>query len=102
MFFVSRGAVDVSIEIPDQDRRRRLATLTQGTLFGEMSLLDNEPRSADLEAKESLICYELRVDRFKELAASRPDIANTVYTAIGKSLGSRLRDTLELIGELDS
>lgn len=101
MFFISLGSAEVTIPIPGQARHRRLATLTQGTVFGEMSLLDGRPRSADIRAKELLICYELTMEAFTELARHTPEIAMTVYSAIGQSLGSRLRESLELIAELD-
>ena len=101
MFFVSTGSADVIIPIGEGGRERRLATLTRGTLFGEMSLLDGRPRSADVRASRGLVCFEFTVEAMRELSQTRADVALRVYAALGRTLGHRLRDANDLIQELD-
>ncbi len=48
-FIVVRGAVDVSTEVRGQ--QRRLARLGPGSIFGQISLIDGEPRSATCSAQ---------------------------------------------------
>jgi CRP-like cAMP-binding protein/anti-anti-sigma regulatory factor len=101
MFLVSRGSADVSIPIPESGRHRRLSTVTAGTIIGEMSLLDGQPRSADILAKDHVFCYELTAESFSELQSGHPEIARKIYTALVRILGSRLREANALISELD-
>ncbi len=102
MFFLCRGDADVSIPIPGAVRRRRLATFSQGTVFGEMALLDGLPRAAGVRATGRLEVLELGFDSFTKLSEGHPAIAVKIQTAIGSILGSRLRGANSLILELDS
>ena len=102
MFLVSHGSAEVTIPILELSRRRRLATLTPGTFYGEMSLLDGLPRSADVQADGPLVCFELTLDAFERLREHHPQLAMKIYTAIGRILGGRLRDANALITELDA
>ncbi len=53
MYLLSRGSADVSISIPGEGRRRRLAPFAEGTIFGEMALLDGLPRAAGVQARRA-------------------------------------------------
>ena len=101
MFFLSRGSADVTIPILERGRRRRLSTLTRGTAFGEMSLLSGFPRSADVRAREDLICFELTRAELASLRKRHPEIAMKVFSGIGRILGARLQEANDLISELD-
>ena len=102
MYLLSRGSVDVSIPIPGEGRRRRLATFAQGTIFGEMALLDGLPRAAAVQASGPLELFELSHESFLELSADHPVIAVKLQATIGRVLGARLRGANALILELDS
>ncbi len=101
MFLISRGAADVTIAIAD-GRRNRLATFQQGSIFGEMALLDGEPRAARIEAAGPLEVFELTYDAFDRLHAEEHATAMKIQAAVGRILGARLRGANELILELDS
>ncbi len=101
MYFLSRGNADVSIPIPG-GVRRRLATFTPGTVFGEMALLDGLPRAAGVQATGPLDVFELGHESFTRLKAEAPTVAVKIQTAIGRILGQRLRGANALILELDS
>lgn len=101
MFLISRGTADVTIPIRD-GRRSRLATLQRGTVFGEMALLDGEPRAARIEATSPLEAFELTHDAFDRLHAEEHAAAMKIQTAISRILGKRLRGANDLILEFDS
>jgi len=101
MFLISRGTADVTIPIRD-GRRSRLATFQQGTVFGEMALLDGEPRAARIEATASLEVFELTHEAFDRLHAEEHATAMKIQRAVSRVLGKRLRGANELILELDS
>lgn len=51
MFVVHKGTVEIQT-IDDEGKRQIVSTLREGDVFGEMSLLTGEPRSADVIAKD--------------------------------------------------
>ena len=103
MCMLARGSADVSIPLLEgEGRRRRLGTFTQGTIFGEMALIDGRPRAAGVRATGSLKIFELSYAAFKQLHAKHPSIAMKVQGAIGSILTTRLRSANALILELDS
>ncbi len=52
-----------------------LATLHQGNCFGEISLIDGLPRSANVTAIGPLVCYFLPQDVFIDALIENPQIA---------------------------
>jgi SulP family sulfate permease len=78
---------------------RRLVTFSAGTIFGEMALLDREPRSATVTADEPLACYVLEHARFEELAMAYPRIGMTVLGNLGRELSLRMRRANRTLAE---
>ena len=74
-------------------KERALALLGPGAFFGELSLLDGEPRSADAMARTE--CRLLMIGRaeFLDFLDKRPGLARALLAA----LSQRLRRTTELI-----
>jgi CRP-like cAMP-binding protein len=56
-------------------RRRHLSTIEAGGYFGEMAILDDEPRSATVVAREHVQLLELDGDSLKALVLQMPEIA---------------------------
>lgn len=67
--------------------KRVLASLGKGEFFGEMSLIDDQPRSADVVAVAPTRCWALSSWAFNALVRAKPDIA----LAMLKELVKRLR-----------
>ncbi|MBW1799267.1 MAG: SLC26A/SulP transporter family protein [Deltaproteobacteria bacterium] len=101
LFCITKGAADITIQLPDTRRKKRLATLSAGTIFGEMALLDDKPRSANVEVKEPLTCYRLALEDFERLKQDFPNISIIIATNIGRIMASRLRFANEMISELE-
>ena len=66
-----------------------LSRLGAGQFFGEMALLDDQPRSADVVTTAPTKCLVLTRWDFKGLVKTYPDIALSVM----QELARRLRDT---------
>jgi CRP/FNR family transcriptional regulator, cyclic AMP receptor protein len=92
MFVVRSGEVEVFFK-DDTGGRIVLETLTDGDFFGELSLLDNGPRTASVVVTRDL--EALRVDRndLDHLLRLHPEAALDLLTAMGK----RMRVTAELL-----
>lgn len=79
------------VQAPPPDGKVELATLKIGDFFGEISLVDEGPRSADVTALED--CELLRVTRttIGVLAGLQPAAAVQILSSIGRELVLRLR-----------
>jgi CRP-like cAMP-binding protein len=79
------------VQAPPPDGKVELATLKVGDFFGEISLVDEGPRSADVVALED--CELLRVTRttIGVLAGLQPAAAVQILSSIGRELVQRLR-----------
>jgi len=80
MFVVLEGEVLVL------KRAAAVARLGPGEAFGEMSLLDNEPRSATITAASDVLC--LRIDRpaFTQVIEEKPQIAQGIIRVLARRL----------------
>jgi CRP/FNR family transcriptional regulator, cyclic AMP receptor protein len=95
LFAIVSGRVKVFIG--DEDGREIiLKILGPGDFFGEMSLIDQEPRSASVAAIESTTLKMLSAQAFQECLTRAPRIATTVMQALAK----RLRDADRKISTL--
>jgi sulfate permease, SulP family len=102
MFVIARGAVSIKVRLEDESRARRLATFTPGVFFGEMSLLEGHPRTADAFAKgERVILYSLRGDAFTALVRYHPQLGLKIYESLTRELAGRLRVTTGALRALE-
>lgn len=90
MYVILRGKVSVTAE--SAGSKVELAVVQAGEFFGEVSLVDDGPRSADVTALED--CEFLVITRMTLgiLAGLQPGAAIHILAAIGRSLVARLRD----------
>lgn len=68
-----------------------ITTLKAGEIFGEMSLLTGEPRSATVIARTTMELYRLDQDNFAEILTKSPYLA----WALSRTLARRLRLSVE-------
>ncbi len=88
LFILKKGQVKVSI-VSEEGREVILSLLGPGSVFGELSLLDGKPRSANVVATEDTDLLMLRRSDFIQLIYKTPQIA----TALLAELATRLRKT---------
>jgi CRP-like cAMP-binding protein len=84
---------NVDIVKTDGDETRVLATLHPSHSFGEMSLIDGEPRSAKVVAATDVVMLILNKDSFFELGKTTPALALRLLWKISAMISQRLRRT---------
>ena len=75
-----------------------IANLEKGNCIGEMSILDQAPRSADAIASEESILLQIDQDGFFELMVGNPDIMKEIIKMLTKRLrkmNKKLTDSLK-------
>jgi CRP-like cAMP-binding protein len=78
------------------DRERLLNYLGERDVFGEMALLDPEPRSATVTAEEPTRLFRLDQAPFYELMDERPEIAVGIIRILTGRLRNRVNDIAQL------
>jgi glutaminase len=93
MFFLLAGRISVvlPLDVRVGGRSRRLATLGPGVAFGEMALLDEATRSADVVCDEPSTIASLSLSALEELDRSYPTIGPTIRANLARLLARRLR-----------
>ena len=92
MYVIERGEVSVMAQGRSAEMVT-LAVLGNGSVIGEMSLLDGGTRSATVEATAQTNGYWFSRNRFSELRKSRDVSAYKVLRAIARELEARRRVT---------
>ena len=95
LYVVATGQVKVVL-IGEDGREVILSVLGEGEFFGEMALIDDEPRSAHVIAMEDSTLVVLRREDFTNILMQVPAIA----LALLKELSRRLRRVDEKVGSL--
>jgi CRP/FNR family transcriptional regulator/CRP/FNR family cyclic AMP-dependent transcriptional regulator len=88
LFIIAHGQVKVSI-VSEDGREVILSLLGEGAVFGELSLLDGKPRSANVVATQDMELYMVRRADFLQLIYKVPQIA----VGLLAELAARLRKT---------
>lgn len=95
LFIVRAGRVKVVL-VAEDGREVILGILDIGEHFGELSLIDDEPRSAHVVAMEESILLVLRREDFRRRVEQNPAVA----WALLMEMSNRLRRADEKIGSL--
>jgi len=90
IFLLTRGTV--SVFVPQENgSRRRLATFSNGMVFGEMAVLDHAPRSAMIVADTEVECDVLSLENFDKLGVRHPMTKIKLLSNLTLELCHRLR-----------
>ena len=90
MYIIVEGKVRVHTE------ERFLNDLGESDVFGEMALLDPEPRLASVTAVELTRLFRLDQGPFYQLMAERPEVATGIIRVLTRLLRDRVRDLSQL------
>ncbi len=100
MFFISSGRARIELNPSDASHKQRLSTLGTGTVFGEMAILEGQPRMADAVAEQDMVCLELTCGSLERMKARHPSVSYKVIEGIARDLSKRLRVTHRILSEL--
>jgi hypothetical protein len=89
MYFVLEGELRVRMMVAGKETI--LVTLGPGDFFGEISLFDHGPRSADVVANQDSLLLKITAGAFIRLLQEAPDLAAPFLFAMGKTLTARIR-----------
>lgn len=95
LFLIRSGQVKVTVASED-GREVILSVLGPGSFFGEMALVDDEPRSAHVIAMEDTTILQLRREDFRNRLKAAPELA----IALLRELSRRLRRADDTIASL--
>lgn len=89
MFLILEGEVRVRLMIAQKETT--LTTLAAGEFFGEMTLFDQGPRSADVVANNDSTLLKISHAAFVKLIAEAPDLATPFLLGVCRTLTARMR-----------
>ena len=80
MYIIHKGTVDI------KDKETILSTLKDKNFFGELSLLDAEPRSATALAKTDCVLFRIDQEAFYEIMSDRVEVAKGIMKVLCRRL----------------
>ncbi|MBC8433381.1 MAG: cyclic nucleotide-binding domain-containing protein [Desulfobacterales bacterium] len=90
--FVLEGVVDI-IKESSPGSEVVIASLPKGRSIGEMSVIDNFPRSATAKARRETTLLTLTQKNFDEILKNNPEIGIKILKGISRLLSLNLRKT---------
>ena len=89
MFFILQGELRARVMVGEKETI--LATFGPGDFFGDMSLFDRGPRSADVIANVDSIVLKMSDVAFDRLTREAPALATPFLQATARTLAARIR-----------
>ena len=99
LYIVKEGKVISTIKLPDGNEQK-VAEFESGDFFGDMSVIEQAPRSATCKAIEDSTLYEINEKEFFELMDINPGIAIKIMHRMLNTITSRLRNANEFVVDM--
>jgi len=90
-YLIDEGEVRVELHRRETDSEHVLCHLGPGSVIGEFSLLDGEPRSANVYAETNVAARWLSRADFESACLEQPAVGVAVLTALSRDLSAKLR-----------
>jgi len=84
LYIIQKGSVKISKIVNDNEQL--LALLKPGDIFGEMSLLENKPRSASAIAHDETVLMAVNNTNFNRMVASQPQIISKLTQLLSERI----------------
>lgn len=92
LYFIQSGEVRITTLVQDS-LRKPIVTLHDGSVFGEVSLIDKNPREARAEATEDTEVLCIEGDKFTKMVDEHPALGVKFHRVLIKRIVERLRYT---------
>ncbi len=90
MFFIVSGEVEIQLKGYDKDGSSTVATLGIGEIFGEMSIFNNQPRSATSQSKGLSTLLQLDLNKLMNDPNPSPDLTTKILCYIAEGLCNKI------------
>jgi len=95
-FWIHKGKIRISRQVKADNQQKTqehlLSVLSEGSIFGEMALIDSAKRSADALAEVETELYFLSYDNYHHLCVKHPGTALAIQDLLVRTLCARLRE----------
>lgn len=95
MFLLLEGCVTIEVKDAQTGELLLIDSLNPGEVFGELSLIEPGPRTANVHAIGDTLCLELDRSYLERIRRIYPSIAAHLYRNLSQILGKRLKDTTQ-------
>lgn len=99
-YLIDDGEVRLEIARPEVDSDGVLGFLGAGTIVGELSLLDQLPRSASAYGHTDVRARRLSAPAIEQLMRDHPRIGLQIYRALGRDAARKLRATTQRLADV--
>jgi CRP-like cAMP-binding protein len=93
LYFVLRGDLEVVVHSGDGMSMGPLTRIGAGSVLGEQSFFDGNPRSASVWAADDCEVAAMTPEQYSAFEEARPALARELLFALGRILAIRLRRT---------
>ena len=93
LYFVVAGSLEVGITQVDGVSISPLARINAGSVIGEQSFFDGQPRSANVWGVSDGELLRLELEDFRRFGREEPALARDLLFALARVLSTRLRNT---------
>lgn len=98
LYFLGSGELEVLMP-RGRGATRRLAVIRSGSVVGEQTFLDHQPRSTSIRALSEGEVFRFSRERFLVFSAREPALARDLLLDLGRIVSLRLRDTTRLLAQ---
>jgi CRP-like cAMP-binding protein len=89
LFMVLEGELRAKVVI--DGRETTLTTMGVGECFGELAIMDHEPRSADVVANQASVLIKVSADALQKMFTEAPALAAPFMFALARVIAKRVR-----------
>lgn len=98
-YLIDKGEVRLEVARPEVDSDGVLGFLEPGTILGELSLLDRQPRSASAYSHSDVTARRLSGNAIDKLMEDEPRIGLAIFRALGRDAALKLRSTTRKLAD---
>ena len=99
MYFIVSGRVNVQLEL-EGNRIIRLVKMGPGTIFGEMGIYTDAPRSASIVAAEDCVLYRLSKKKLHAIQKQDPMLVSLIHRFVVNRLAERVAEANAKVRDL--